>query len=68
MEYKCDECGKIQPPKYLMLDTDTEDYLCPTCYRSRLAKKEKNDFLFSTTINIMAVTLLLLLFSLFLIH
>ncbi len=55
---KCDECGKVHPFKYLMLDTDTKRYLCPTCYRNSLAEKEEGNF--SIIPNIIEIILLLL--------
>jgi hypothetical protein len=39
----CDNCRKAHPSEYLMLDTETGDYLCPTCYRNKMFKKERDN-------------------------
>ena len=64
MKYKCYECGKVHPFKYLMLDTNTKKYLCPTCHRNSLAKKERDNF--SIIPDIIEIILLLLLLFLLL--
>ena len=59
MEYKCDNCEKVHPLKYLMVDIETKDYLCPTCYRNKRAKEEQDN---NTLIYLVIGILLLILF------
>ena len=34
---KCANCGDTRPLKYLTIDRETREYLCPSCYsKSRL--------------------------------
>ena len=56
---QCDNCGKVYLSKYLMLDTKTKDYFCPTCYRNKRAKEERDN---NILVYLVIGTLLFILF------